>query len=197
MGRPAKFDSEQILDTTARIIAEGGPGQATVAAIAQRLGAPSGSIYHRFESRDLLLARLWIRTVRRAQQGFVAALTLPDLDQAALAAALHIPRWSRQHPAEATVLLLYRREDLADRWPEELGAEVAELNKGMEAAVRGFTRRWFGRITPASLQTVAFALIDVPYGASRRYLLAGKPPPTTVDELIIRTCRCVLSLRPG
>ena len=175
MGRPAKFDSEQILDVTAQVVAEAGPGQATVAAIAQRLGAPSGSIYHRFESRDLLLARLWIRTVRRAQQGFVAALSLPDLQQAALEAALHIPRWSRQHLTEATVLLLYRREDLADRWPQELGTEVAELNKGMEAAVRDFTRRWFGRITPAFLQTVAFALVDAPYGASRRYLLAGKP----------------------
>jgi len=196
VGRPAKFDSEQILDVTVRIVAEAGPGQATVAAIAQRLGAPSGSIYHRFESRDLLLARLWIRTVRRAQEGFVTALALPDLEQAALEAALHIPRWSRQHLAEATVLLLYRREDLADRWPQELGAEVTELNKGMEAAVGDFTRRWFGDITPASLQAVAFALVDAPYGASRRYLLAGKPPPPTVDELIIRTCRCVLSL-PG
>jgi AcrR family transcriptional regulator len=197
VGRPAKFDSEQILDITARIIAGGGPGQATVAAIAQRLGAPSGSIYHRFESRDLLLARLWIRTVRSAQEGFVAALTLPDLEQAALEAALHIPRWSRQHLPEATVLLLYRREDLVDRWPEELGPQVAELNKGMEAAVRDFTRRWFGRITPTSVETVAFALVDTPYGASRRYLLAGKPPPPTVDELIVRTCRCVLSLAPG
>jgi AcrR family transcriptional regulator len=197
VGRPAKFDSEQILDITARIIADGGPGQATVAAIAQRLGAPSGSIYHRFESRDLLLARLWIRTVRSAQEGFVAALALPDLEQAALEAALHIPRWSRQHLPEATVLLLYRREDLVDRWPEELGPQVAELNKGMEAAVRDFTRRWFGRITPTSVETVAFALVDTPYGASRRYLLAGKPPPPTVDELIVRTCRCVLSLAPG
>jgi AcrR family transcriptional regulator len=197
VGRPAKFDSEQILDITAQIIADGGPGQATVAAIAQRLGAPSGSIYHRFESRDLLLARLWIRTVRSAQEGFVAALALPHLEQAALEAALHIPRWSRQHLPEATVLLLYRREDLVDRWPEELGPQVAELNKGMEAAVRDFTRRWFGRITPTSLETVAFALVDTPYGASRRYLLAGKPPPPTVDELIVRTCRCVLSLAPG
>ena len=70
MGRPPKFDSQQILDATALLIAEGGPEQATVASIAKRLGAPSGSIYHRFESRDLLLARLWIRTVHRAQQGF-------------------------------------------------------------------------------------------------------------------------------
>jgi AcrR family transcriptional regulator len=75
MGRPAKFNTEQILDATAQLVAEGGPGLATVAGIAERLGAPTGSIYHRFNSRDLLLARLWFRTVRRAQEGFVAAIS--------------------------------------------------------------------------------------------------------------------------
>jgi AcrR family transcriptional regulator len=113
MGRPAKFDSEQMLDAAAGLVARGGPSRATVAAIAEQLEAPSGSIYHRFESRDLLLARLWIRTARRAQEGFVATLDGPDLADAARQAALHIPRWARSHLDEATVLLLYRREDLA------------------------------------------------------------------------------------
>jgi AcrR family transcriptional regulator len=192
VGRPAKFDQEQILDVTARIVAEEGPGQATVASIAKHLGAPSGSIYHRFESKDLLLARLWLRTVRRAQEGFLAALAIEDIDRAASEAALHIPRWSRQHVPEATVLLLYRREDLADHWPKELGDEVAELNRLMERAVRDFTKRRFGRVTRSRLQRVTFALIDVPYGASRRYLLAGRPPPPSLDELVLRTCGCTL-----
>ena len=82
MGRPSKFDSEQMLDAAAGLVARGGPSRATVAAIAEKLEAPSGSIYHRFESRDLLLARLWIRTVRRAQEGFAAALDGPDLAEA-------------------------------------------------------------------------------------------------------------------
>jgi AcrR family transcriptional regulator len=192
VGRRAKYDGEHILDVTAQIVAEGGPGQATVAAIAERLGAPSGSIYHRFDSRDLLLARLWIRTVRRAQDGFIAALGIEDVEAAARAAALHIPRWSRQHLTEASVLLLYRREDLADRWPDELGEEVATLNDGMRAAVKDFTRRLFGRATSRHLQAVAFALVDVPYAASRRYLLEGRAPPSTVDDLVLRTCRCTL-----
>jgi AcrR family transcriptional regulator len=196
VGRPPKFDSQQILDATALLIAEGGPEQATVASIAKRLGAPSGSIYHRFESRDLLLARLWIRTVNRAQQGFLAALAIEDIEQAARQAALHIPRWSRQYRAEASVLLLYRREDLAGRWPDELGDELVALNQNLQDAVRRFTRRRFGRVTPSLLQTVAFALIDVPYGACRRYLLAGRAPPAVVDDLVVHTCICTLFDRP-
>jgi AcrR family transcriptional regulator len=181
-----------MLDVAVGLIAAGGPGQATVAAIAERLGAPSGSIYHRFESRDLLLARLWIRTIRRAQEGFLEALETDDLRIAARDAALHIPRWSRAHLEEATVLLLYRREDLAARWPHELGAEAANLNDELAAAMRRFTKRRYGQVSQKHLQTAAFALVDVPYAASRRYLLAGRPPPTAVDDLVLRTCDATL-----
>ena len=59
------------MDAAMRLVAEGGPNAATVAGIAGALGAPVGSIYHRFKSRDLLLARLWIRTVKRFQVGFL------------------------------------------------------------------------------------------------------------------------------
>ncbi|WP_084780239.1 TetR family transcriptional regulator [Planobispora rosea] len=47
MGRPAKFGNDQILDAAAELAAEGGQAAVTVAAIAARLGAPSGSICHR------------------------------------------------------------------------------------------------------------------------------------------------------
>jgi AcrR family transcriptional regulator len=192
MGRRARFDSEKMLDAAAELIAEGGPGEATVAAIAARLGAPSGSIYHRFESRDLLVARLWIRTIRRAQEGFLEAIKDNDLRTAAHRAALHIPCWSRAHLEEATVLLLYRREDLAAHWPAELGTEVTDLNRDLAAAMRAFARRRYGRPTDKAVQTVAFALADVPYGASRRYLLAGRPPPSGVDDLVLRACDATL-----
>jgi AcrR family transcriptional regulator len=194
MGRRPKFDAEQILDTAVSLVAEGGPGRATVSTIASRLGAPTASLYHRFASRDLLLARLWLRTVRRAQAGFIAALAAEDLGEAAVAAALHIPRWSREHLAEATVLLLYRREDLAARWPDELGDELAGVNRGIAAALEDFTRRRFGRVRADELQVVAFALVDVPYAAVRRYLLAGRTPPQAVDALVAKTCACVLDL---
>ena len=38
-----------------------------------------------------------------------------------------------------------------------------------------------------------FALVDVPYAAGRRYLAAGQPPPTAVDDLVTEACRCILS----
>lgn len=192
MGRPAKFDTEQILDATAQLVAEGGPGLATVAGIAERLGAPTGSIYHRFTSRDLLVARLWIRTVRRAQEGAVEAISQTDVKKAAIDGALHVPRWSRSNLADACVLVLYRREQLAEQWPAELGDELATLNDPLKAAIRSFVRRRFGSVTNTNLELTSFALLDVPYAAVRRYLITGNPPPPSVDNLIARTVSCIL-----
>jgi AcrR family transcriptional regulator len=192
MARPAKFSTEQILDTTAQMVAEGGPHHATMAGISERLGAPTGSIYHRFQSRDLLLAQLWIRTARRAQEGAVAALSQDDIGKAAVDAALHIPRWSRAHLDDARIMLLYRREDLAEQWPDELGAELETLNDAIVHAMRDFVRRRFGAVNKTNLAVASFVLLDVPYAAVRRYLIGGKPPPRSVDELVTRTCHCIL-----
>ncbi|HLM62928.1 MAG TPA: TetR/AcrR family transcriptional regulator [Acidimicrobiales bacterium] len=195
MGRPAKFSVDQILDTTAQLVAEGGPSRATVAGISDRMGAPTGSIYHRFESRDLLLARLWVRTAERAQQGFIDALQNSDLDAAALDAALHIPRWARDNLDEATVMLLYRREDLAERWPDELGDALDLLRSSVDDAVRSFVRRYFGRVSKSAMDATTFALLDVPYAAVRRHLLAGERPPALVDDLVATASTCVLRSR--
>lgn len=196
MARPAKFDEEQILDAALHLVTEGGPGAATIGAIAERMKAPSGSIYHRFQSRDLLLARLWIRTIKRFQRGFLEALAADDLDEAAIGAALHNVRWLREHLAEARVLLLYRREDLAARWPDALGDELAVLNATVETALRDHARRRFGESGGAAdreaLRRVVFALVDVPYAAGRRHVLAAEPPPPSLDDLVTETCRSVL-----
>ena len=172
----------------------------TVAAISAATGAPSGSIYHRFGSRDMLLARLWVRTVAMFQQGFLAALAQDDVDRAAIDAALHVVRWARDHPTEASVLLLRRRSELADRWPDELGAQLDTLESAVADAVADQTRRRYG--STAELARVRFAIVDIPYAACRRSLLAGQPLPPELDDLVVDTAAHVLGTvqrrrRPG
>jgi AcrR family transcriptional regulator len=193
VARPAKFSEDQILDAALQLVAARGPGAATMAAIAEAVGAPIGSLYHRFPSRELLLARLWIRTIRRFQLGFVDALADDDLDVAAIRAALHGVRWARGHADEARVLLLYRREDLAARWPAELGEDLAVLNKGVEAAVRDHARQRYGSDGDEHLQRLMFALADLPYAAMRRYIATGESPPAAIEDLVATACRCILA----
>jgi AcrR family transcriptional regulator len=187
MGRRAQFTDDDFLDAAVRLISEGGPSAATIGAIADLAGAPTGSVYHRFASRDLLLARLWIRTVQRFQQGFLEVFAGDDLDVAAEQAALHVVRWSREHLAEARVLLLHRQDDLAQRWPAVLGEELATLNSGVVDAIRRHARKRYGRVGAREIGAVTLAVVDLPYAACRRYLGAGKKPPLWVDDLVIRS----------
>src|SRR5471030_136841 len=121
MGR-AKFNKSDFLAAALAIAAERGPVAVTVASISQRLGSPTGSFYHRFASRNVLLGALWLRTVLDFQQGIKAAIDAGD----GLRAALHTPAWVRGHLDEGRLLLLYHRDDFVNgEWPEELRERVA------------------------------------------------------------------------
>jgi AcrR family transcriptional regulator len=192
VGRAPKFGDEAILDAARELIADGGPGAATVTAVAARLGAPSGSIYHRFASRDLLIARLWIRTVRRFQPGFLEALAIGDVDAAATEAMRHTVRWAREHAADARVLLLARREDLLAQWPDELGAELADLNGSVVRAVRSYLTRRYGTSRPDRVAGVRFALLELPYAAVRSHLTRGSLPRPGDEELVVVAGMAVL-----
>ena len=63
----AKFADADYLAAAQAIVVEHGPGAATVASISERLKAPTGSFYHRFASRDVLLGKLWLKTIGRAR----------------------------------------------------------------------------------------------------------------------------------
>src|SRR5680860_58981 len=104
--RPARFHAEDILDAALSCVADVGH-RVTVADIASRLGAPVGSIYHRFSSRDVLVVRLWLRSVQRFQAGLFELAGTADPHQAMLEIALHIPRYCRAHPDEAASLTLF------------------------------------------------------------------------------------------
>jgi AcrR family transcriptional regulator len=193
MSRPAKYSVDQILDAAVDLVAERGPAAVTVAAIAKRLGAPSGSIYHRFKSRDLILANVWLRAAKRSQTGFLEALRSNRPD-APVYAALHVVRWARGNLPEARVLALYRRHDLAERWPVELGDQLEGLNDAIEHELRELARRAYGQATHGTMAAITFAMIDIPYAAMRRYLVAGVAPPATVDPLVEKTVRHALDL---
>ena len=98
MGRPAKFDQEALVGAVGRVVADGGPGAVTVRRVAAAAGAPIGSVYHRFATLELLVATAWVDAVRAFQVGYLAALALDDVDDAARSAAVHVPLWAAEHP---------------------------------------------------------------------------------------------------
>jgi AcrR family transcriptional regulator len=182
-----------MLDAARDLLLGEGSRSATMEAIADASGAPTGSIYHRFGSRDELIARLWIRAVYRSQASFVAALERDDPREAALAAAMSIIDFCEEHPADAQLLVAFRREDLVKTIPDgPLAEELAVLNRPVERAVVGLARRLYGRPTRAALDRTLLAVFDLPYGAARRYLISGAPLPKALRADLSRAIAAVI-----
>jgi AcrR family transcriptional regulator len=189
MARPARFTDRDLLEAAAEVAAHGGPGSATIGAIAKQAGAPTGSLYHRFPSREVLLGTLWLDLVGRFQAGWIDAMEVADTE----AAVLHTPAWVREHPTEARLLLLYRREDfLAGDWPPGLAERAGHVNDRAGAVLRAFTRAELGDDLPASVRRVRFALVEIPYAAVRPYVAARQPPPPDLDALVLTASQAVL-----
>ena len=192
MARPERFGPEVILDAALQVVADHGPHAATTDAVADRMGGHAGSIYYRFPTKDHLLAALWMRCARTGQAGLFQALVRADLDDALTAAVLHYPRWSRTNPAPARVLAAYGREQLIPRWPDQITTELENVNNDLAAAMTEFTARWFTDVTPARRRAMTFAVLDLPSSAIRRYLLAGRTPPASLDASILAGARAAL-----
>ena len=144
---------------------------ATIDAISRHSGTPVGSLYHRFGSRDRLLAEMWVRGVRRSQAAFIVAARHREPEQAAVDAALSIYEFVRQHPADARLLTSFRRHDLVrDARSPGLIRELQQLNQPLEAAVTVLARRVFGKPTCRAVAQTLLATIDIPMGMVRRYL---------------------------
>jgi AcrR family transcriptional regulator len=194
--RPTLHSTDAILDSARELLLEQGAGRATIEAIAGASGAPIGSIYHRFGSRDAMLARLWIRAVRRSQADFLAACAAEDPRDAVLGAARSIIEFCRSHPADARLLVSFRREDLMQATEDdELKAELEELNRPVQKAVVSLARRLFGSARRRNLDRVVLATFDLPYGAARRYLIMGIPLPQHLEADIEAAVNAVIDLR--
>ena len=188
MGR-AKFNQSDFLAAALAIAAEHGPSAVTVASISERLSAPTGSFYHRFASRNVLLGALWLRTVLNFSQGVTAAVDAGD----GLRAALHTPAWVREHLDEGRLLLLYHRDDFVQGdWPEELRERVATMTERMRTGAKRYARLVFGRDGAEEVRLGQFLVAEVPVAAVRRHLERNEPPPPLVDRLISVTYAAVV-----
>ena len=186
MARPRSHSPDTVLDAARAIVLRDGARAATVAAIARASGAPTGSLYHAFGSRDALLAAAWERAARRSQARWVEAAQGPDPVAAGVAMALSLLAFAREHREDCRLLLGMRVEDLVDGPAPDLET----LNAPVVETVAALARRLGG---PSARERVVLATVDLPYGAIRRRLLGGKPPPRALDGPLAAAARAVLT----
>ncbi|MFD5511952.1 TetR family transcriptional regulator [Streptomyces sp. NPDC059761] len=192
MPRPPRFDVGELLDAAVLLAAAGGPAAVTMSAVAQAVGAPSGSVYHRFPGRPALLAEVWLRTVEGFQEGYLAALDGdPDPRAAARAGARHVVAWSRAHPREAALLLYGAEEFGRAGWSEEYRERADRGNERVFARL-GVVGATLGLTGPEGRDRIVLALIDLPLGVVRRPLRAGHPLPPYAEDLAEESAAALL-----
>jgi AcrR family transcriptional regulator len=173
-----------VLDAARAIVLQQGARAATVNAIAKHSGAPVGSLYHAFGSRDELLAQAWKRAATRSQQRWLQAARRPDPIDAGIAMALSLLQFAREHTQDTQLLLGMRLEDLTDGT-----VDPGDVNEPVVRTVQALAERLQG---PARSERAILATVDLPYGAIRRRLLGGKPPPAALDGPVAAAARAVL-----
>ena len=187
----ALYSRDEILDATVLAAHERGHA-ATVADVTRSLGAPSGSIYHRFPSRNSLFASAWVRCVREFHATLPIVFEIEDPVEAIVATGLLVPRFCRERPAEARMLTLYRYANLMADPPPDLLPELEGLNDPVKRHIAGLAERRYGRTTPRGLEIIALACRDTPYGMVRG--LIGGRIPEWIDEPIAAAGRAIALL---
>jgi AcrR family transcriptional regulator len=187
MPRPARYSVDELLDAAAALLAEEGPAAVTMSAVARAVGAPSGSMYHRFATRAALCGELWMRTEERFHSGVTAALSASEDPQTrCVAAARFTVQWCREHPNEAQVLLAGADALGAAEWPEQLIAARRRLRRKLRQVLAG---------VPADPDRINAAIVDIPYAVVRRHLLARQVIPGSADAIVADCARVLIA--PG
>ncbi|MGS2805105.1 TetR/AcrR family transcriptional regulator [Nocardia sp. MW-W600-9] len=189
MARPRLFTDDQVLDAARDLLVDPAITRPAITAIGKAAGVHTGSIYVRFASRDELLARLWLRSIRRFHEGLLDALAGPS---PLLAAATYLPRYCREHPTEARAMKMFHRDELLAVGPDELRHEIATVNDAMNAALLAAVVTEFGTADTETTAVAEAAVKAIPYGLVRDYIARAAPIPAWIDEVAATATGAVL-----
>ena len=182
MVRTAQFTDSDFTRAAIELIADGGPSAATLAAIARKAGAPTGSIYHRFESRAAILAAAWLEVHGELRNAAGDALRRGALHAAARA----IVDWGRDQPTRARFLLLNDvpalLDGLAPATRDAVEAAQAALDGDFAAGLKALARRGHGGT--AAQARARFLVFDGLVALIQPYLLARERIPRHVDDTL-------------
>lgn len=218
MAPPRKHDTDRILDAARTIALRDGPRATSVAAIAEESGAPAGTLYHRFGSRDRILQQAWLRALGRfhdevlgAGDGLaddrIAADRVADDRIAAggtatggrdpvevgVAMAAAAIRFSRASLDDARLLAAVRRSDLLDGGADpDFEARLAAMNAPLEAALDGIARG-LGHTGARAREVVIAAVVDLPGAAIRRHARDDTAMPRWLEDVVATNARRLLT----
>ncbi|MEU6562784.1 TetR/AcrR family transcriptional regulator [Nocardia nova] len=192
MGRPPKYDADRLLDAAGDLVAAAGPSAVTMSAVAEAVGAPSGSVYHRFRDRPALMAALWMRTMQRFQEGVLETMRLDPPQRAVAHTARYVVEWARRNPRDAAIMLAGAAEFAQSEWTDAARESLQRSNAAVTAAVTDLVGRLGGRHA-RDTDRVTIAMVDLPMATVRRYLRTGRAIPPYAAGLAEHAAAAMLS----
>jgi AcrR family transcriptional regulator len=182
MVRLAKFSEDSFIDAAIEVTAQCGIAAMSMSAIAIKAGAPIGSVYHRFDSRDAILARAWLR-VKGDFRGSVALEWETGNTWASIARFL---AWCRAKPGYAKFLL---QCEACPVFHERLPAALHDALEAEQAALDAAFQRCLQMLEPAldagcAQTTLHFLLIDAPFALVKPFLTQNRAIPAIADQLL-------------
>ncbi|WP_373489047.1 hypothetical protein [Blastomonas sp.] len=185
MGRKSNVSDELVFAAVARRMVT--QGTVSLQEIVADTGVSFGSLYHRYGSRNGLLAAAWLAATHSFQPRIVAALA-SGRATAGEDAALETVRFCREHPDRARILVACRQSEfLGEATPEPLRGEIAQINEAIAAALSEFAS-----VRGVGDELCRLAIIGLPLGAVQLYV-PDFIIPDSVDEHIRRAYRALIS----
>ncbi|OBJ59406.1 TetR/AcrR family transcriptional regulator [Mycobacterium sp. 1423905.2] len=208
MPRPRVHELDRVLDAAESLAVASGAAAVTIRAVSATVGVSNGALYHSFGSRAGLLAAAWLRAGRRfldAQTALVDRALATRGAQAgaqAVAAAADAPAaFADLHPNSCRLLLTLPREELLDpALPDEITAQVTDLEAELVGLMIRLARAVWDRKDAAAVDTITMCIVDLPTAillrrdrldsataraqlrAAVQAVLAIEPPPARQPE---------------
>jgi AcrR family transcriptional regulator len=179
MVRLAKYSDDSFIDSAIRIAAQCGIGAVSMASIASNAGAPIGSLYHRFDSRNTVLARAWLKV----RADFRAEVSCHWAEGDTWRAVESLVQWCRSKPVYARFML---ESDDAPDFGELTPALRAELEADQAELDAAFLR-CVGTL-PAHVgvpeHVLRFILIGAPVAIVKPFLSQDLPIPASINAVL-------------
>jgi AcrR family transcriptional regulator len=182
MVRIAKFNEDSFIDAAIEIAANCGVPAVSISAIASKAGAPVGSVYHRFESRDTILARAWLKVKAHFRHKVASQWGDGDTWQAVSG----FMGWCRDYPLYAQFLLQSENAPfLHDTVAPELHAQLEAEQAALDACFQQCMQKSGHELAHEQNESMLrYLLIDSPIAVVKPYLMQNRPIPTTIDAML-------------
>jgi len=191
MVRKADFDQDSFINAAIELVTLGGPGAATMSAIARSTGAPTGSLYHRFPSRTALMGAAWLRALGSLCDHILPQLAQNKPDQAVRS----LTRWTQENPSFARLIMLYEESDIIDGpLPEELHQKLAHIHQALGKALSSLLKSLDKKLSPGNMALVNFALFDGPIAAMKPALRGGQEISAPCMNAALACCQATLKI---